>query len=218
LPVAESKISAVSTSGYYATKGIYVFGSQGSWFYVPAIDNWIPVANMPYAVDGSGVAVLDDLVYVIGGFESTNYPASHNFNVRYTPFSYGDVAPVAFICSPENNAQYNTSSVSLKFTLTKAAYVLKYSLDGKEKVSITGNTTITGLSNAAHSVTVYAYDKQGNMGTSETVSFTVNSTAPSPSIWVLILTGIIVTVVVVSCLGLLTFFRKRNPQKVSAGF
>lgn len=213
LPVAESKISAVSTSGYYATKGIYVFGIQGSWFYVPAIDNWIPVANMPYAVDGSGVAVLNDLVYVIGGFESANYPASHNFNERYTPFSYGDVAPVAVICSPENNAQYNTSSVALKFTLTKAANVLKYSLDGKEKVQITANITLTGLSNAAHTVTVYAYDKQGNMGTSETVSFTVNSTSPSPSMWVLILTGIIVAVVVVSCLGLLMFFRKRNPKK-----
>jgi hypothetical protein len=48
-------------------------------------------------------------------------------------------------------------------------------------MTIAGNTTLTGLSAGAHSVTVYAWDIAGNIGASQTIDFTVaEEQAPLP--------------------------------------
>jgi hypothetical protein len=49
-----------------------------------------------------------------------------------------------------------------------------YSLDNKPNVTITGNTTLTGLSNSSHNVIVYATDLAGNTGSNATY-FTVTT-------------------------------------------
>jgi len=46
-------------------------------------------------------------------------------------------------------------------------------LDGQENVTIAGNTTLVGLSSGVHNVTVYACDDAGNVGSLETLTFTV---------------------------------------------
>jgi PKD repeat protein len=48
-----------------------------------------------------------------------------------------------------------------------------YSLDGQVNTTITGNTTLTSLSEATHNVVVYANDTSGNMGKSNMVSFNI---------------------------------------------
>jgi hypothetical protein len=54
-----------------------------------------------------------------------------------------------------------------------------YSLDGQETITITGNTTIAGLTNGLHNVTVYAKDTFENMGASETIYFSVAQPEPT---------------------------------------
>ena len=94
--------------------------------------------------------------------------------------------PTISILSPENK-RYTVNDVPLTFTVSKASSWIGYSLDGQSNVTITGNKTLTGLSDGIHTVTVYANDTAGNMGYSETVYFTiqtspVDTTPPSISI------------------------------------
>jgi len=83
-------------------------------------------------------------------------------------------APSISLLSPrsENRA---SADVALNFILSKPVEHISYSLDGKDNVTINGNTTLNGLTSGVHSITVYACDATGNMGASETVTFTVNS-------------------------------------------
>jgi hypothetical protein len=80
-----------------------------------------------------------------------------------------------------------------------------YSLDSQPKVQITGNTTLTGLSNGAHNLTVYAQDVAGNTGVSETVYFRVE--IPFPTAPVAVASAVTVAVVGV---GLLVYFKRRD--------
>jgi hypothetical protein len=68
---------------------------------------------------------------------------------------------------------YYTSSISLDFTVNEPVSSLGYSLDGQPTVRITGNTTLTGLSDGNHNIVVYATDKAGKTGVSQRVSFKV---------------------------------------------
>jgi len=61
--------------------------------------------------------------------------------------------------------------IPLTFTVNETTPWIGYSLDKQENVTITGNTTLTDLSYGIHSVTVYANDTAGNMGSSETIYF-----------------------------------------------
>jgi len=94
-------------------------------------------------------------------------------NEQYTPFGYSTAPPIIDVVSPVDQT-YNVSSVSLDFTVNKPAVWMGYSLDGQETVTVTGNTTIAGLSNGLHNVTVYAKDTFENMGSSETIFFSVD--------------------------------------------
>jgi hypothetical protein len=92
----------------------------------------------------------------------------------------------------------------LVFTVNKPVVWLGYSLDGQENVTINGNTILSRLSNGLHNVTVYAEDSFGNMGTSDTVSFSVE--VPFPTALVAAASAISATIGV----GLLVYFRKRR--------
>jgi hypothetical protein len=103
--------------------------------------------------------------------------------------------------------KYNDSSVPLVFTVNNAVNWTGYSLDGKQNLTITGNSTITGLSNGLHNITLYANTFR-NMGTSQTLNFTVAKPKPFPTTLVTAVSGA-VAVVVVSA-GLLIYFKKRK--------
>ena len=81
--------------------------------------------------------------------------------------------PTMTLLSPENKT-YTTTSIPLTFTPNETTSWIGYSLDNQANVTITGNTTLTGLSEGTHSITVYANDTSGNMGASEIVYFTVS--------------------------------------------
>ncbi len=76
------------------------------------------------------------------------------------------------ILSPQNKT-YATTSIPLTFTVNETTSWMGYSLDDEANVTISGNTTLTGLTEGPHSVVVFANDTSGNMGVSNKVFFTV---------------------------------------------
>ena len=169
------------TTGSVAPSRIYLFSGMTE-VYDPQSNSWGEGAVIHISRGVYAVAVVDDLIYAIGGLKMT-YPASiptdapagsgsvvtyYSTVEQYTPFGYGTVPPVIEIVSPMNQT---SSKVSLNFTVNRPVGWAAYSLDGKENVTITGNTTITGLSDGLHSIAVYANDSFGNMGVSEAAAF-----------------------------------------------
>jgi len=120
-------------------------------------------------------------------------------------FTIDTVSPDIEILSPENKT-YATNSVSLNFTLDELTPWIGYSLDAEKNVTITGNTTVSGLSNGLHSLIVYANDTAGNTGASEMIHFTIEAQQPVEPFptWIVAVTVIIAVVGV----ALLVYFVK----------
>ncbi len=78
-----------------------------------------------------------------------------------------------------------------------------YSLDGQANVTVAGNTTLTGVSGGEHTLKAYAWDEWGNVGASESVTFTVTA---FPKALVVV---VLVSAVAVGA-GLLLYFKKRK--------
>jgi len=116
-----------------------------------------------------------------------------------------DAAPPSIEVFSPRSENYTSADVTLNFTVSKSVEFITYSLDGKNNVTITGNTTITGLPNGAHNITLYANGTNGNIGTSETIHFSI--TAPFPTILTLTASGVTVTVIAT---GLLFYFKKHK--------
>jgi hypothetical protein len=180
--------------------------------YDPKTDSWTDCASMPTERVGASVAVVNDKLYVIGGYTiqkraDSVVPSTQSsaVNEEYTPFGYGTVPPAVVAISPENRT-YTSSNVSLTFTINKPTVWIGFSLDGQEAVAITGNTTIAGLSNGLHNVTVYANDTFGNIGASNIVQFTIDQPEPFPTTSV----SAAAVSVAVMCMGLLIYFKKRK--------
>jgi len=78
------------------------------------------------------------------------------------------------ILSPQNKT-YPVRTVPLNFTVDKPTSWIGYSLDNHANVTITGNTTLTSLSEGQHNIIVYANDTSNNMGSSSRIHFTILS-------------------------------------------
>ena len=118
----------------------------------------VSVSNDPY-----GILVFKYLniyynTYKIGGFSSVSFTF--------------DALPKISVLSPTNQ-RYNDSNVPLNLVVNKPVNWTGYSLDGKQNVTITGDTSLSGLPSGIHNITVYAKDLFGNIGASETITFTV---------------------------------------------
>ena len=213
---------AVATTGVWAPKRIYVIGasppygitSQTGYVFVvnnvptqiydPEKDAWSTGAAMPNPRILFGTAVVDDILYAVGGTRSMGLSfQSCNDNQQYTPYEYGTIPPVVSVVSPENG-NYTSGNVSLAFAVNKPAMWMGYSLDGQEAVTVTGNTTLSGLSSGLHNVTVYAKDAFGNEGASETITFRIAEPFP------VAIAAAAAVAVAVSAVGVLVFFRKRS--------
>jgi hypothetical protein len=149
-------------------------------------------------------AYIDDLfvhMFSINGSSSVNFAI--------------DVSPSVSILSLVNKT-YDLSDVPLHFTVNEPVSQIAYSLDGKENITISGNTTLTGLANGDHNVTVYATDETGNTGASQTIYFNIDVPEPPPyNTYLPILTTLAAVIIVaVVGVGLLVYFKKRNKGPV----
>jgi N-acetylneuraminic acid mutarotase len=213
-------LGAGVTTGNMAPKRIYTIGDRVG-VYDPKNDTWTIGALKPTSQTDFGVAVVNDLIYAVGGdtydaLYAIYGPGIGHFeplalNEQYTPLDYGTILPKIIVDSPENRI-YNSSSLSLIFTVDKTAVWLGYSLDGQETVAVAGNTTITGLTNGVHNVTVYAKDAFNNTGVSEIAYFSVDMPEPQPeppTLPTVVVIASLITVAVVS-VGLRVYFKKRK--------
>jgi len=216
--MSESTVVALgavaATTGVKAPKKVYVFGMtlttrskmRSSLVYDLEADVWENATAMPTYHKDFGVAVVNDVLYVIGGYiRSSGDSMPTAVNEQYIPIGYG-VPPEVKVVSPLMDQTCDVSNVSLAFTVNKTVSWVGYSLDGQDNVTMTGNTTITGLTSGLHNITVYAKDEFENTGTSETISFTV-AEEPFP---VAPVAAASVAAVAVAGVGLLLYFKKRN--------
>lgn len=136
----------------------------------------------------------------------------YNFNVTGTsPVNFTiDATPPSVSVLPINNRVYEKSegtSVPLNYILKEAPSKISYVLDGNDNVTIAGNTTLTGLSVGVHNVTVFAWDAAGNVGASETISFTLVKPESFPTVPVVAVSILAVALAVV---GLLVYHKKHK--------
>ena len=110
--------------------------------------------------------------------------------------------PVISILSPQN-ATYNTNSLPLEFAVDEELSWGGYSLDTQQNVTVTGNTTLTTLSNGAHVLVLYAEDVAGNTGRSE-VAFFIEVPDERSVTWIIALAAGVAAI----CVVLLLYLRK----------
>jgi len=137
----------------------------------------------------------------------SDYVASWVDTVDFTIDSSVVAPPSVSILTIENKT-YNATDILLNFTVNENISKATYSLDGKDNVTIAGNTTLTGLSVGAHNLTVYAWNDAGNIGASEIVRFTTAKpeaeTIPTATV------AAVLGAAVVVAAGLLVYFKKRK--------
>ncbi|MCW4045933.1 MAG: hypothetical protein NWE94_10530 [Candidatus Bathyarchaeota archaeon] len=185
-PIVVVEGTAAATTGTKAPQKIYVIGLAVEQYpppsvnqvYDPKADAWTKATAMTTTRKDFDVAVINDILYVIGGHLYLSGQVT-SVNEQYMPFGYGTVPPKVSIASPENK-NYTSGNVSLVFTLNKPALWMGYSLDGKENITVTGNITLVGLTDGLHNITVYAKDEYGNVGASEPVAFTIITPPTEP--------------------------------------
>jgi hypothetical protein len=207
---------AAKTTGLSAPERIYFLGAPSSnLVYDPQNDSWQSANPMASNRIDFGVANLNDKLYVVGGYtfasKAAGYVQATAINEEYTPIGYGTIEPKAHIIAPQNQ-MYNKTAVDLIFTLNKNVSWAGYSLDGKENITITGNTTLTELSSGEHRITVYAKDAFNNTGASETITFTI-APEPLPTIPIIIASATIVSAVGVTLIIYLKKYRANRKIK-----
>ncbi len=171
--------AATATTGFMAPTKIFYFGGyMGSTFsnktqvFDLEKNSWTNGPEMPTPRAYLGVAVINDIIYAVGGFDGANWL---NSNEQYKPLGYGKIPPKIEIVSPESKT-YN--SVLLAYTVNKATSWVGYSLDNQANVTLTGGVPLNGLSNGQHSIVVYANDTLGNIGASSVITFYVDTLGP----------------------------------------
>ena len=119
------------------------------------------------------------------------------------------IPPDIEVYHPERQV-YGTGEVELDF-VAPSKFVLEnlnftsfsYSLDGKPSVSVSGNTTLTGVSWGSHSIVVHSLATDGSTRSSQTVYFDVVCSTG----WLVLIVVTTGTVAVVCVVGL-AYWRK----------
>jgi hypothetical protein len=223
LPTVVLDAGAGATTGIMAPKRIYVIGGlpggggeaiKITQAYDPENDRWEFCASMPTARAWLAVAVVDDVVYAIGG-SSWLFLPKKAVNEQYTPIKFGTIEPIVQIVSPENRT-YPSRNVPLVFKVNKPVVWMGYSIDGQDNVTITETTVnLTELAEGSHTLTVYATGTDGKTGASETISFTIAKEKEpdqpdQPDQINLILAGALICIATATGLGLLIYLKKRK--------
>jgi len=171
--------TAAATEGFMAPPLLYFIGgyffntyNNSVQVYNPGNNSWAAGASMPSARAYLGVAVVNDVLYAIGGFDGQNWLSTVE---AYTPFGYGTAPPIIQVTSPENQT-YN--EITLNFTVNRDTQWIGYSLDSKANITLTKGMQLFNLTEGSHSITLYANDSRGNMGSSSSVFFSLDTIPP----------------------------------------
>jgi hypothetical protein len=123
-----------------------------------------------------------------------------------TTFSYPTL-----LLSPLNTT-YSKNEVPLNYTIDKEAkYVVSYSLDTSSDNPVTSNTTLTGLSEGHHTITIRAMNGF-SIYSEKTVYFEINIAKTEQPLTTSILI-VITTVAVIIALIALVFYKRKKANK-----
>jgi hypothetical protein len=201
------------TSVYYT-----VDGGERQNIPMHDLDNFYFNENPPRTLSFSTSMDLTGGVHsVVIGVEAVTYYVSDMYSSH--PFSSVVVqahsesvnftveVPKPEIIAPVHKV-YNETGVPLTFVIYEASSLMSYSLDGQDNVTISGNTTLTGLPNGDHNVTVYATDEVGNTGASQTITFTIAKPEPQSEPFPTTLVVASIASVVIIGAGVVLYFSK----------
>ena len=151
-------------------------------FTISESTSWIGYSlnsQMNLTISGNTTLIgLSDKTYTITVY--ANDTAGNSGHSDTVSFAIDTAPPNIVILSPQNKT-YMTSSVSLNFTVDEATSWIGYSLNSQMNLTIIENTTLSKLHNGLHNLTIYAKDTAGNVGTSETLHFTIKIHQAEPS-------------------------------------
>lgn len=171
--------AAVATSGFMAPTKIYYFGGfLGDRFndevkvYDIAQNSWTNSTDLPFVGGYFGIAVINDLIYIIGGYDGTNWLTS---TLQYKPLDYGKVPPKIQIISPENKTY---TDIEIAYTTNRVLSWAAYSLDNQANVTITDELQLTGIPSGQHEIIIFGNDTLGNIGSSGKVYFSIDLVGP----------------------------------------
>ena len=139
-----------------------------------------------------------------GSYTTKEYPDI--VSIDNFPLMYPWGAPEIIVPNLEN-ATYS-GNVPLNFSVNKPSLWLGYTLDGGNNVTVTGNSTLEGLATGYHNLTIYAKDTFGDIGASETITFTVET--PFPFVSVIVVFVVTVGLVIACLLG---YHKKHKNQQ-----
>jgi hypothetical protein len=114
-----------------------------------------------HGVDANGDGI-GDTAYVIDTHNTDRYPLMTP--TRSIPI---------LIVTPQNGDYYRNNSVPLTFIVNEEFSIFWYALDDRGNFTLTGNTTLTGLSMGAHNLIVYGHTLHGETKASDRVTFTI---------------------------------------------
>ena len=195
-----------------------LLGSQGWSFSLPPLGSIVAVpgatsskfnfiASTPGTYDIS-IKVTDSLgnsvynVFNPGGIwvfvQASPAPTSPPSTIDITPLNITSLSP--------ENKTYTANDIPLSFSLSKPANRIGYSMDGQANITIDGNSTLTGLSNGSHTLTIYANDTYGNTAAPQTITFTINQPASFPTTEAAATT----TAIVIVAGGLIYFMKRKH--------
>jgi hypothetical protein len=166
---------------------------------IPEGNRSLVVYAVEWRASQSNYDAISD-VYYYKGLKITGSSVV-KFIVDFTP-------PEVTVLSVQNKT-YSSSDIPLDIEVNDSISKLSYVLDGGDNVTISENATLSGLLVGLHNVTVYVWDAAGNVGASETVSFTVAEPESFPTVLVAAVSAASITAVAA---GLLFTRRKRHKE------
>ena len=156
IPVATLEAGAGATTGVMAPEQIYVFGnsislgegSNQNYAYNPTTNSWASGATMPNACYNPAVAVVNDLIYVIGGGQYMNALST---NQQYTPHGYR--SPTTVTATTDSGATVNLaisgnitssqmSNVTIATNQSAATTTVSFTVTAERGTTGFGNITI----------------------------------------------------------------------------
>ena len=174
---------------------------QGSDQYLPEYTFNLSLTEIP-----EGKQTVTITAYGNGGYsQGAILYVFHAVSSYTVGFTVDTAPPVVSILELDNKTLFEAP---LNLVTGEAVSKISYVLDGQKNVTITGNITLTGLPIGAHDMIVYVWDAAGNVGKSETASFTITESFPSMSVLVV---AVVVGMVVAGAGFLL--YRKRGRGK-----
>jgi hypothetical protein len=187
--------------------GGYVAAQRSSATLVKTDDLGVVQWVATYGEGGSYNYPSSLILTMDGGFALAGESSENNGSIWLIKTSSENAYLATISISSPESKTYTTSEIPLVFRVSKPTSRIAYSLDEQDNVTISGNTTLTGLSEGAHSITIYVLDTAGYYSASETIYF--NVTTPLPVVWIATFTVIGIVVVV----GVLVYFKKLSLTK-----